>query len=421
MDIVLKKNFTYLFLLQNANYIIPLILLPYLTKTLGADNFGKISFVQAFITYFILLTDYGFNISTTKEIVRIRGDKDAVSRVFWSTTFTKLLLAFGSFLIIVTLLFSVQKLNQMTPLVLTASVGVLSTLFFPIWLFQGLEKMAYITWLNIIPRIIILFTTLLIVKKQSDYLTALQLQVGGTLLGALSCSFLIWHEKIVNFKLPNFKDIKNNITDGWHIFSSGVATNIYTTTNTVVLGFLTNDSYVGFFAAAEKIIRAIISLFSSVSQVTFPRINAYYLESKQKALDFGGKLLFYSALITFAGGLLLLVTAPMMVKILFGLPQYQETISIIRISSFLPFFAICNGILAVNILITFGLKKEMLKVVATGGLFSILFIVPFVTFFQAKGVAICALLTEIIITILLLYQLQKHKLFLMTFNHDVPS
>src|ERR1035437_2531234 len=91
MDKVLKKNFSYLLLLQNVNYIIPLLLLPYLTRTLGADNFGKITFAQAFVTYVILLTDFGFNTSSTQEIVRVRDDKEALSKVFWSTTITKLL------------------------------------------------------------------------------------------------------------------------------------------------------------------------------------------------------------------------------------------------------------------------------------------------------------------------------------------
>ena len=82
MDIILKKNLSYLFILQNFNYIIPLLLLPYLTHTLGAENFGKITFVQAFITYFILITDFGFNTSATQDIVCTRKDKPALVKYF---------------------------------------------------------------------------------------------------------------------------------------------------------------------------------------------------------------------------------------------------------------------------------------------------------------------------------------------------
>ena len=274
MDHILRRNFTYLFLLQNVNYIIPLLLLPYLTRTLGAENFGKITFAQAFVTYFILLTDFGFNTSSTQQIVRIRDDRDALSKVFWSTTFTKLFFALISFLILTILIITVPKLEQMSSLLLIAFVGVISTLFFPIWFFGGLEKMSYITWFNAIPRVLVLICTFIFVKYQSDYLIALKIQVGGSFLSAIACTLLIFRGRMVHYITPSLLDIKLTISEGWHIFISGVATNIYTTTNTIVLGFLTNDMTVGIFSASEKIIRAIISILSSVSQVTFPRINS---------------------------------------------------------------------------------------------------------------------------------------------------
>jgi PST family polysaccharide transporter len=410
MDPVLKKNFTYLFLLQNVNYIIPLLLLPYLTRTLGVENFGKIAFVQAFVTYFILLTDFGFNTSATQDVVKVRDNKSALTTVFWSTIVTKLLFAFVGLFVFVILLISIPKLQQMNLLLIIAFTGVLSSVLFPIWLFQGLEKMSHITWLNVIPKILVLICTLIFIKQKTDYVLALSIQVIGTLASALACTFLIFKEKIVSLYLPCVDDIKSAIIEGWHIFASGVATNLYTTTNIVVLGFVSGDAAVGIFSASEKIIRSIISLFSSVSQVTFPRINTYYNKSKEQALVFGNKVLSYAAVSTFALGVLLFISAPLIVKILFGVPQYAETIIVLRISSFIPLFSICNGILAINLLITFGLKRYLVKIVGIGGIFSLLVIVPTVFLYQARGVAIVATLTEILITIMLLYVFKKHQI-----------
>lgn len=415
MDHVLKKNFSYLFLLQNVNYIIPLLLLPYLTRTLGADNFGKITFAQAFVTYFILLTDFGFNTSSTQEVVRVREDKAALSKVFWSTTITKLLFAIISLIIFTILIIVIPKLQQLNLLLMIAFAGVLSSVLFPVWLFQGLEKMSYITWFNVIPKVLVLVFTILFVKLKSDYMLALFIQTAGTLISAMACAFLISSQRTVKFYAPGLADIKSTIVEGWHVFAAGVATNLYTTTNTVVLGFFSNDATVGIFSASEKIIRAIISLFSSVSQVTFPRINTYYKESKERALFFGTKVLKYAAVITFITGILLFISAPLIVRILFGIPQYAETIIILRISSFIPFFSICNGILAVNILITFGLKRYLVRIVGMGGIISLLLIVPAVIMYQARGVAVVATLTEILITILLLYVFRKHQIKLKLF------
>ena len=404
----MKKNFTYLFFLQNANYIIPLILLPYLTRILGVENFGKISFVQAFATYFILLTDYGFNTSSTQEVVRVRENKKELTKVFWSTTFTKVFFAVAGFILLVILVMAVPRLREMQVLILIAFTGVISSILFPVWLFQGLEKMSYITWLNVIPKILVLVSTFLFVKLKTDFLLALAIQTGGTLISAIACSFLIFRSGFVGFYLPGIEEIKSSVREGWHIFASSVATNFYTTTNTVVLGFLANDAAVGIFSASEKIIRSLINLFSSVSQVTFPRINFYFRESKELALEFGIKLLKYTALFSSITGLLLIITAPLIVKVLFGVPQYDETTDILRLSSFIPFFALCNGILAVNLLVTFGLKKYLFKIVGAGGLFSLLLIVPAVIFFQAKGVAVVATLTEVLIMGLLFAVFRKH-------------
>lgn len=410
MDPILRKNFSYLFLLQNINYIIPLLLLPYLTRVLGADNFGKIAFAQAFVAYFLILTEFGFNNSATQEIVKVRKDKDALSKVYWSTTYAKLILAIISFAIFALCLLGIPKLGQMSLLLLVAFVTVPSSVLFPIWLFQGLEKMSWITWLSGIPKIGVLIFTFLLVREKSDFTLALLIQVAGTFVSAIACAILIARQKTIRFYLPYREDIKSAIVESWHFFASGFATNIYTTTNTVVLGFISGDAVVGIFSASEKIIRAIISLFSSMFQVTFPRSNAYYHESKEQAMVFGGKVLKVTVIITLLIGIFLLIAAPLIVKIMFGVPQYNETILIMRLSSFLPFFAICNGVLANNLLFTFGLKRYLTRIVGAGGIFSILLVVPAILFFQARGVAVVATLTEVLISVLLLYVLKKHKI-----------
>jgi len=410
MDPILRKNFSYLFLLQNINYIIPLLLLPYLTRVLGADNFGKIAFAQAFVAYFLILTEFGFNNSATQEIVRVRHDKEALSRVYWATTYAKLFFATISFLIFALCLLLVPKLGQMYLLLLVAFVTVPSSVLFPVWLFQGLEKMAWITWLSGIPKILVLIFTFLLVREQSDYTLALLVQVAGTLFSALACVFILAKQKTIRFCLPYREDIKSAIVESWHFFASGFATNIYTTTNTVLLGFFAGDKLVGIFAASEKIVRAIISIFESMFQVTFPRSNAYYQNSKEQAMIFGGKVLKITAISTFLTGIFLLTAAPFIVKIMFGVPQYEETIAILRLSSFLPFVANCNAVLAVNLLFTFGLKRYLTRILGAAGIFSILLVIPAILFFQARGVAVVAMLTQMLISVLLLYVLKKNRI-----------
>lgn len=93
----------YLILLQGVNQLLPIFVMPYLMKTLGATGYGYIGYSLSVIQYLTIVVDFGFNLSATKHIAQVADDEEARSRVFWNVVAAKSLLL-GSTLLILTLL-----------------------------------------------------------------------------------------------------------------------------------------------------------------------------------------------------------------------------------------------------------------------------------------------------------------------------
>lgn len=92
MDRKIFKNIVSLVGIQGVNYIIPLITLPYLVRVLQPAGYGSLGFALAITQYFVILTDYGFNLSVTQKIAVNKDDKRYVSKIFWNVISCKLLL-----------------------------------------------------------------------------------------------------------------------------------------------------------------------------------------------------------------------------------------------------------------------------------------------------------------------------------------
>ena len=123
--------------IQMVQYLLPLVTFPYLTRVLGPGNYGKVAFAVAFITYFNLITDYGFNLSATREISINRDDTERVSRIYSSVMVTKTLLMLLTFTAMLTIVLSVDRFRSDLPLYIYTYGIVLGSVLFPVWFFQG--------------------------------------------------------------------------------------------------------------------------------------------------------------------------------------------------------------------------------------------------------------------------------------------
>lgn len=393
----LLTNMTSLFVLQVANYLLPLITVPYLVRVLGPDRLGLITFAQAFVQYFVVLTDYGFNLSATREIAIHRENVRKVSEIFSSVLFIKAVLMIIGFALMAAIVFTVPKFRLEWSLYFLVYFIVPGNVLFPVWFFQGMERMKYITMLNIVARSFMVLAIFIFVNNVDDYLIAAGLQASSMILTGLLG--LLVAPKIVPITLvcPTKKQLKSILGEGWHIFISTVAINLYTSSNVFILGLLTNNVLVGYFSAADKIIRAVQGLLGPVSQAVYPHISALAAKSSESALFFIRRIIKLQGLGAFIVSTLIILLAEPIVRTLLG-EQYLASIPLLQWMAFLPFIIALSNIFGVQILFAFGYSKEVIRFQIPVALISLAVMVVVVYKFGLLGAVLNIVATEIVIT-----------------------
>ncbi len=396
--------------LQFASYILPLITLPYLTYVLGPDKFGLTQYAISLITYFQMFTDYGFNLSATRELAIVREDSSKVSEIFNSVMFIKIMLCTLSFLILLAIVLFIPKFGVDADVYILTFGIVVGNVLFPTWLFQGMEYMKYTSILNIIGKLIFTVLIFVMIHQASDYILVPVINSFGYLVVGVLGIYVALTRFDIQLSVPSLKSIKHHLNEGWHVFLSTIAINMYTTTNTFLLGLLTNNTLVGYYSIAEKFITAANGLFSPISQALYPYISrTVHNEDKTSNIIRIRKLTKLAAMLGAIFSLGLFIFADPLISILFG-PEYASSIVILRILSIIPFMVSLSNIFGIQTMLTFNYKKDFTKIVFMGGVIDIILGIILITLFKEIGIAISFAVTETFITVAMLTFLQRKNI-----------
>ena len=264
----LLANFASLVVLRGFQFLIPLITLPYLVRTIGLEKFGLINFALSLGLYFGAVIQYGFGVTATREIARNRDDPEKLSQIYSSTLVASCLLALLCVVIFIPIVFLVEQFREYLELYLFTIAFVVFQSLFPIWFFQGMEKMKYITFLSLGTSSMFLISLFAFVKEQNDFVLVPLLNATAAFITfVIAITLIIKHFK-VKLKRPRIQEIKTIYQNGHHAFISQLAPNLYNNSAVFLLGVFTNNTLVGLYTAATKVIDAVIS-FSYILSNTF--------------------------------------------------------------------------------------------------------------------------------------------------------
>lgn len=403
------KNAVSLYLIQFADYILPLITVPYLVKALGLAGFGMVAFSQSLIAYLALFVDYGFALSATRKISVERDNPVAVSHTVFNIWAAKTILCVAGFMALFLLISVVPKLQGVSTLLMVLYCTVIGNVLFPVWLFQGMEKMIFISMINLVMKLLVVAGIFTLVHQPKDYLVYAWLTSIGSIGAGLTGLVVALSKFKLRVVLPSLRGIREALKEGWILFLSMASISLYTVGNAFILGLLTNHTVVGYYAAAEKIVKGILGLLSPISQAAYPRFSKMASESKELTIQWGQRMLHLMGGLGFILSITTFVGAPLIVKIVLG-PNYEPSIMVMRILAGLCFLISISNVLGAQIMFPFHYEKAVFAVVLTAGIINIVLALLLVPLWRANGMALSVLVSEAFVTISCFYYLWEKRL-----------
>ncbi len=416
----LASNFFSLSTIEAANYLLPLVTVPYLVRVLGPGKYGLIAFAQALIQYFITFTDFGFQLTATRAISVARDDTEKVSRIFSTVTLIKAGFMLVSFAAVLSIIYFIPKFRQDALLYIFAFGMVIGDVLFPVWFFQGMERMKFIAAINLLARALFVLAIFLFIRKESDYIYAPLITSAGAMIAGLVSIVMVFTRFNIRFVMPSAADIARQVKEGWNVFISMISISLITTSNTFILGLFAPLEAVGFYSAGEKIILIANKAFNPILVAVFPHIAKTAATARDIAILKLRKLFVLVMTFSFAAFALIFIFSGAITAVILG-PKFGPTAEVLRILSPLAFIVPVAYIFANLGLLPFKLDRYFARIYIFGGALNIVLLITLLYQFKmgAIGAAAAVLTTQVVITSLMYAALRKHGIKIV--NMDIPS
>ena len=330
----------------------------------------------------------------------------------------KSLLTIICFALMLAIVFGFEKFSADWEVYFLTFGMVIGQVLFPIWYFQGIEKMKYQAIINFFAKLLFTVSIFIFISAPSDYLYVPLLNSLGFITGGVIAVFTVLFHFKVSLRIPSLTMLKQQIKEGWNIFISTISITLLASINTLILGIFTNNTIVGYYTGVEKIIQAIKFAPSPIYHAIYPHCAKLAETSKQQCVRFIRKVARYTFVIAAFVGLVMFLLAENIVVLILG-SDYLPATSIFRIFSLLIFATPMAYIIFNVALLSFKLDKYFSRIYLTGALLNLCFITIFIVLlnWQANGAALSTVLAQVIITTIAYKTLVKHDIHILQ-NRD---
>jgi PST family polysaccharide transporter len=388
----LVQNVLALYGVQFVNYLLPLLTIPFLTRVLGVEGFGLYAIFQSFSLYAWTVIDYSFIMVGTREVSRQRANPQARAELIAGVVGAKLLLASA----VVATGLVVQQIVptfQLHPLIFWMGIfwGV-SLAFNLLWYFQGMERMRTAAALDLSAKALATAAIFLLVDSPQAIWKVFFLYGLANLLSLSVASYLAFRP--ISWQNPTWRLAMATLKSGWHLFTARMAVNVFAAGNSFILGLFAPPVVVGYFAGADKIGKASVSLSEPITLALFPRLSSIIHKDPVRALRLTRRSFMAMFGIGAAMTLFIYLAAPTLIPIILG-PGYEASVSLLRILSPLPFLLALTSVLGVQWMLSLRMDRIYNTVIISAVGLNLVLALLLAPNFGAKGMVWAVLISKI--------------------------
>ena len=409
----LKTNFIYSSILTTSQYLFPLIIYPYISRTLGLSNIGIVNFVDNLINYFIIVSMMGIATVGVREIASARNEREKLSKTFSSL----LSLTFITTLIAITVLwiamYTVPMLIPYQDLLYVGIVKLVFNLFVMEWFLMGIEDFRFITIRSIIIKFIFLLCIFIYVRNALDYKIYYILSAATVIANAVVD--IIYIRKFVHFSLPSI-DIRPYYKAFFIMGAYVLLTNVYISLNPVWLGFVTNTDEVGYYTTATKLYNFIMAFLLSFTNILYPRVSNLLADGKREEYWQKIKIAFEAIyLFAFPTIIFMMVAGPQLLHLIVG-DGFEGAYLPFRIITPLILIVGIEQILVIHILMATHSDNIVLRNSLIGAITTMVFNILLTSHLGAVGSAFVWIIVETLIMILSFIAIRHQFKFLFDYK-----
>lgn len=405
----LIQNLLALYGVHAVYYLLPLITVPYLARVLGPTSWGLLAMTQAFGGYLIIIIEYGFNFAATRAVARYRDSKEVLSDLLAGVIGAKLLLTSIAFLLLLVVQRWLGPFQKVPLLLWMGFLWAACRANGLLWYFQGLERVKLVANLDIINRILATVGIFLFVHSPADGWLVLCFYGIGAVLTMIEALLIAYRESGIVLRIPTPRLVLEAFRFGWKMFLSTSAISIYTVGNSFILGLFAPANIVGYYAGAEKIMRAFTGLFGPVTQVFYPHLSRLVTTSFDKAV----KMIRAGGIVVGSIGIVIcvaiLVSAPAVVQVILG-KGYSQAVPVLRVMTILVPLIFLNMLLGVHWMLPLRMDSQYTVIVTAAGVLNLSLAVVLAPRFVHIGMAWALVATEMFVLLSFYILLQNRKL-----------